>query len=253
MNLTFDSATRLPRALPKRFAAGVESSFFLQSQSIFSSSPYTGGVTPYGPQVQRFIAKITSPLLKSAQWREASGFITSLKGIVGPVRLYDYHRQRPGYDEEVRAGTDLWDDGQPWDDGEGWAAGYLPPYVVVDERAAAGALTIVVRGYPTSTKRVARMGDLFEARQNGEPALHGMLHEVTWDSRSNSDGKTALHFEPGLRKTLLPGDQIVLKNPTSVFKLANDQQGMINRIAPGNRGNFGLDLVEVLPDDIPPR
>lgn len=243
----------LPRDWPKALRAAVQSTFQLVTANVRATSPYTGGVTPYGPQSQRFVCKLTSPTLKAANWRLASGVITGLRGIQGPVRMVDYHRMKSGYDEAISPTIALWSDGATWTDGSGWESGQLPPVVTVAEDADAGARSLLLRGYPANLKDVMRYGDLFEARPNGVRALHGHLYESTRNSRTNSEGLLRAQFEPGLRAALVEGDQIVLRYPTSVFRLASDAEGAINRMAPGNLGNFGLTLSEVLPDDVPAR
>lgn len=93
---------------------------------------------------------------------------------------------------------------------------------------------------------ILNMGDLFEARPGGIAAEHGHLYEVNREADTNSTGKTRLYFEPGLRKKIAAGDMIVLRYPTSVFRLASDQEGLISR-GLANLGDMGLSLTEVLP------
>jgi hypothetical protein len=233
---------------PKKHRGTTESQFYLAPTSLSSTSPYTGQQTAYGPQVQRWTAKLTFPTMRAPDWRPVQAFITRLRGISGAVRMVDYHRMRPARDAfDAVATFQNWSDGTTWSDGKGWASGYLPPFIICDEAADEGDDSIVVRGLPvSSSETVLRMGDLFEVRPNGIPADHGHLYEIVADARTDADGKTRLYIEPGLRKAVAMGDMIVLRYPTSVFNLASDQEGIVSR-GLVSLGNMGLALNEVLP------
>lgn len=234
------------REWPREFRAVAQSQFQLQSAGLMATSPFTGEATPYGPFAQRFICNVTFPTVRAPTHRYWSGFITSLRGMQNTIRMVDYFRMRPAYDVEVDPGTQNWSDGSTWSDGRGWASGFLPPFCAADEAAIEGENSLVLRGLPASLNAVLRLGDLFEIRPNGLRAAHGMLHELIHESRTDSNGKTRVEFEPSLRKGVAAGDQVVLRYPSSLFRLASDTEGAITRTM-GNLGNMGMSLVEVLP------
>lgn len=114
---------------------------------------------------------------------------------------------------------------------------------MLEEAARAGDTSIVVRGLPASTSAIIRMGDLLEARPSGIPTTYGNLYECVNNTSTNVDGKTRIYIEPGLRRDLALGDMIVLRDPTTVFRLAKDDAGIVSRSLP-SVGRMGLSLVE---------
>ncbi len=237
---------------PKEFRGTVESSFHLMPSSLSSASPYTGEETVYGPQFQRFQAKLTFPAYpgparnETVNWRILNGFITRLRGRSQFVRLVDYHRMRCQYDVAVSPSSVNWSDGSTWSDGAGWENGFLPPFVTVDEAAVRGDDSVVLRSFPASLVDVLRPGDLMEFLPNGERRDYSLLHEVTHYCRSNADGKTRVTFQAPLRIGLAPGDAVSLRYPSGVFRLASDGEGVMQRSL-GNIGQAGLSFNERLP------
>lgn len=234
---------------PREHRATTESQFYLQSSNLMAISGLTGQQTPYGPQYQRFVAKLTFPGKKGPEWRQLQGLITRLRGAGGKIRLVDYHRMFNAYDTAVRAAngaTSRWSDDSLWSDGSGWANGYLPPSVAVDEPASRGDDSVVLRGLPASLADALSAADLIEFRPNAIAPEYGMLHEVVNAARTNSDGKTRVYFQAPLHANLAAGDMAVLRYPMSVFRLAADTEGVIQRSL-GNVGNLGLSFIEVLP------
>lgn len=225
-------------------------SFRLRSYNVSSIGSQTREVFPGGLIVARFEAKMTMPDLEEDRWREHDGLLARLRGIDGTIRLWDAARPEPRYNALVARSKASWDDGTYFSDGSGWESGPLPPYVVVDQRAARGSNSLMLRGFQASLAAVLRPGDLFEARPNGLPSEHSHLYLVTRTSNTNADGKTRVHFEPGLRKSLCAGDQIVLgggaERPMGIFRLASDDEGLIDVRAP-IIGSLGLSFIEVLP------
>lgn len=231
---------------PRLHRGLIESQFYIQVGNLASVSPYTGQQMVYGPNYQRFVAKVVLPAKKGPGWRELSGIITRLRGQVELVRMVDYYRMSPGYDVAVDGSTATWSDSSYWDDGTGWEAGFMPPYVEVDEPAERESRSLVLRGFPASINSVMRLGDLGEVRPGGLKADHGHLYEMTSNVNSDVNGKTRVYFEPGLRADVLEGDQFVIRAPTSVFTLSSDSEGVIQRSL-GNLGSVGLSFVEKLP------
>lgn len=237
--------------VPQNMRASIQSQFYLSSSAIDDPSPWTGERTPYGPFAQIHIAEITPPSAPSAAkaregqatWRDWQGFMTRLRGTSGLLRIVDYHRMRPRYDELHGKTLSNWSDGLQWSDGSQWETGALPPFVTFDENAVVDSDNIVMRGLPPNIAEVLSPADLFEVRPNGVPTGWGNLYEVIHCSRSNADGKARVYFQPGLRQGFAAGDMIVLRYPTSVFRLADKGQGIVTRSL-GNVGNVGFKLIE---------
>jgi hypothetical protein len=238
-------------SLPRSMRAVVQSTFNLSSSAIESTSPFTGQSVPYGPMVQVFVADLKPPPAPGpaqaregqASWREWQGFITRIRGTSGRLRITDYFRMRPAYDMLHAATAAQWADGEIWMNGEPWTVGALPPYVTFDQAAAAGDDNFVLRGLPANTEAVLAPADLIEGRPNGIPTDTGNLYEVVHISRTNADGKARVYVQPPLRQGFAAGDMAVLRYPTSVFRLADKDQGIVTR-GMGNIGNLGLRLIE---------
>lgn len=230
----------------------VNGRFQLVSTNLTSTAIFSGEVSPYGPVVQRFYVDLTLPQKRGPDHRFLQGIITRLRGQGNRIRIPDYFRLRTGFDETIfqaqkKSNTlQAWSDTKLWTDGTGWSDGYLPPFVTTDIAAVQGDVSLVLRGLPVSTAQVLRVGDLIEHRPNGIPSTAGRLYEVIDDCRTNTNGKTRVYIEPALRAAVAAGDMIVLKYPSTVFRLIDDKQGTMNRIAPGNLGGMGASFMEVL-------
>ena len=196
--------------------------------------------------MQFWVGEFTLSAKGEAHWRELSARVSVLGGISGLLRIPDIGRLVPAYDLEVDPTVEFWSDGTYWTDGTGWESGFLPPYVVIDVAAARGDTSVVMRALPVSIERCLRMGDLFEIRPSGIPAEHGHLYEVANDVRTDADGKARVYFNPPLRAGVAAGDQVVLRAPMSVFRLAGDQEGIVNRDV-NRHGRLGFTLIEELP------
>lgn len=236
---------------PAGFHRIVAGGFRLRFVSLTSQRLFSRLVSPYGPVGAYFSASLTLPPLpdrpgatQAATWRELSGLIARAQGQRGLFRLYDPSRCWPGHDLDVATTSENWSDGTGFSDGTGWISGYLPPYVALDEAAARGADSIVLKSLPASTARVLRMGDRFEIRPAGVPARHGHYYEVTYDAKTDANGKTRIAFQPGLRAGVAAGDMVVLRFATTVMRLASDEQGEID-IDVLHHGRAGLTFVEV--------
>lgn len=249
----------IPIEWPKELRAATQASFHLTPSNTSSMSPMTGGNSIYGPNYQRFVCRITSPQLTERLWRQAEGIIAGRRGMAGPLRMVDYNKMRPMYVVQNNlASVDVtWSDDSLWESGDGsgdpWTGTGFPTIVIADEDREAGERSLALRGFPTNIDQCLWYGDLGEVRPNGAKTLHSHLYQSVRVSRSNSAGKLRWYFEPGLRAAVRAGDQIVLKYPQGVFKFPNDGEGLVNRSAPLNRGNFGMSLIEVLPSELPPR
>lgn len=237
---------------PQRWCADVETEFRLRSNSFLSNGFTPGAPDIYGPHAQVWTASIPIAVQKDRrQWMAIEAFFSRAGGIAGRIRMFDPKRPRPGRDikrAEQRA-ADLgqpWSDGQMWSDGTGWSESDLPPYCVVDEAAAAGADSIVLSGLPVSEAPCLWAGDLMEVRPNGQPADFGHLYEAAFDAPTDAAGKTRVYINPGLRAGVGAGDQVVLRFPTSVFRLVDDDQGRLGHML-GGAARSGFALLELVP------
>lgn len=220
--------------------------FRLVSRNLQSSALITGEVTPSGPVVQRWIARLSYPAKREADWRRISGLLAGLRGTQGFLRIGDPMRRMPYHDRTVARTTEAWDDSTSFDDDTGWVSGPLPQFVAAAAAAARSARSILLSGLPASTAGVLGYGDLFEIRPSGVPAAHGHLYEVTGTANSDSSGESRVYFEPGLRTGVAAGDMVVLTEPRSVFRLADEDQGEME-VDNALFGRIGLSLIEVLP------
>lgn len=201
----------------------------------------------YGPTGQIWSAEMTFPNMGKAKWRKASGILSSLNGISGRLRVADTFRLKPLYNEENAGSSTLFSDDTGFSDGTGFLENVVPAYCGVSELAAAGADSLVLEGLPASISAIFNGGDLFEVLPNGQHAEHGHLYEITGQANSDADGRTRVYFQPNLRANVAVGDAVLTEKPTSVFRLASDQEAGVNRMM-GDIGRVGFNLVEVLPN-----
>lgn len=231
--------------------AVVQSQFYLSASSLDAPSPWTGQRTPYGPFLSVWIAEINPPTLNGpartregeASWREWQGFMTRLRGTSGLLRIVDYYRMRPVYDVKNPPAKTNWSDGGAWSDGGQWDNPALPTFATLDAAVDAGDDSIVLAGLPANTEEVLSPGDLMEGRPGGIATPYGNLYEVVHCARTNADGKARVYIQPGLRQAFAAGDPFMLREPTSVFRLADSSQGIVSRSL-GNIGNLGFKLIE---------
>lgn len=158
----------------------------------------------------------------------------------------DSFRLKPQYNEETEPTIGTFSDGTLFSDGTGFSEGVVPPFIGVEEAAAAGSKFIKVNGLPESISGIFKPGDLIEVLPNGQQTEFGHLYEVVQQANSDADGKSGFEIRPRLRAAIAAGDQIKTLNPSSVFRLAGDQEGIVNRAIP-DIGRLGLTLVEKLP------
>jgi hypothetical protein len=220
--------------------------FHLISQNLRSAALLTGELLTAGPTSQRWVAELEFPPRAAAEWRRVDGLLAQLRGTSGFVRMGDYARQGPAYNETVAKTTEPWSDATTWDDGSGWQSGPLPASVAAFENAARGARSILTGGFPVSITKALAPGDLFEIRPSGNPATFGHLYIITGYANTDANGQTRIEFEPGLRTGVAVGDQVVLDDPKTVFRLQGDDQGGTS-VDSMLIGRLGISLVEVLP------
>lgn len=222
----------------------VSSGFDLVTMNLHSIAPLTGDMLPGGTVDQRFVVTLQLPVKQEQEGRERSGLIARLRGIRGRLRVGDTFRRIPAYNLRVLATEHGFSDSTLWSDETGWLEGFLPPFVSVASVARRGDRALHLAGFGASLTSILSAGDLFEVRPNGVAASHAHCYEVTKTSNSDADGETLVEFEPGLRAGVKAGDQVVLRDPTSVFRLASDGEGRSTRDVAGH-WRMGMTLVEV--------
>jgi hypothetical protein len=229
---------------PSAHAGPQTSGFDLLTLNLHSVAPLTNDIIPGGTIDQRFVFTPTFPPKSNLDGREQSGLIARLRGMRGRVRMRDPLRRLPAFNLKVLQSQEDFSDGTNWDDGTGWVEGFLPSFVTVLAPASRGDRSLLLGGFPASTPEVLTMGDLGEVRPNGVMCSHAHLYETTFVSASDADGHTLWQFEPGLRAGVAAGDQLVLRDPMTVFQLASDAEGRASRDVHGH-WRMGLTLVEV--------
>lgn len=195
-----------------------------------------------------FVGQLAWPPKESPYWRAMSGFIARGGGSRGLFRLFDGARPRPRFDAGVTPQQTAFSDGSRFSDGSGWTEGYLPPFVAVHEGARAGDDSLVLRfpAHLASTPNILQEGDRIEIRPGGVWVPHAHYYEVTYDAGTNASGLVRVQFAPRLRLSVASGDQCVLREATTVMRLANDQEGdfVINAAL---HARLALSLIEHLP------
>jgi hypothetical protein len=200
-----------------------------------------------------FIAELKPPPSMSVKktrdgqpsWRDWQGFITRLRGTSGLLRVVDYYRQRPAYDEAIPGAPSQWSNGSLWNDGASWTQGALPPFLTLAEPVRANEDSIVVQGLPANTDEVLRPADPIELRPDGVATPYGNYYEVVHCARSNADGKARVYIQPPARENFAAGDMAVVREASCVFRLSDSDQGIVTR-SMGNVGNLGFKLIEEL-------
>lgn len=230
--------------LPPLSASSVR--FWLRPLSVSSTQPWSGKRSIYGPQVQVWIAEISLTDQDEDAAEEIGAIFSRVGGVSSLIRAGNPVRGEPLYNRMNAGATVAFSDGYGFTDGTAFADGLIPAYASVLDAATIEASSIVITGLPPSLSPALFPGDLFELRPNGVPVAHGHLYKVVAKAPTNADGETRVYFTPPLRKAVAAGDQVVLKDPTSVFRAMDDQQGLVDW-QPGTIGRTGFTLIEELP------
>lgn len=217
----------------------------LRSRSQSSASPWTGRRNVYGPHAQMFVIEVVMAEMEDPMAFAVEAFLERLGGESGLLRMASPIVRQPQWNLEVAGTITSWSDGTFFTDGSGWVGGLIGPYAVVAAAESIGANSVVIGELPVSSSRVLRRGDLFEIRRNGVADETPSLHRVMVDANTNADGETRVQFMPPMRKGVAAGDMVVLDHPTSVFRLADNEQGAAEYSAP-IRAAIGFSLVENL-------
>lgn len=232
------------QTFPIEWNAVASGSFHLMAKNLQSTSPFSGrrGVSPI---VQIWTVKLTLTPQESDVWMAQEAFFAELAGAYGFLRISDITRRLPQHDMEIVATREAFSDTTYFSDGTGFEAGLLPPFLFTVDTAARGETSVLVGGLTASQSRQLRRGDHVEFRRGGVADETPSLHILLRDASSNASGETLIEFRPSLRKGLAAGDQVVLRDPQGVFRLASDEQGMMERTPP-LFGELGFELIEAL-------
>lgn len=231
---------------PLEWLTASSARFSLRSNSQSSISSWTQGRNAFGPHSQIWMCEMTmNPRMDSGLWRAMAGLIAQLGGVAGKLRVADVTRLSPQRDLETTLSQERWSDGTFFDDGTGWSSGFLPPTVFLVEAASQGGDSVVIGGLPASASRVLRRGDLLEIMPGGifSPTPH--LYMNAFDAPTDASGRTRVYISPHLRSGVAAGDRVALRNAQTVFRLASDEEGIMD-ITPPYVANFGMKLVEAV-------
>lgn len=223
----------------------VKAKFFLRSFSQVSVSSWTSRRNVYGPHAQLWFVELELVPMEKSTWMPIEALIAELGGQAGLLRISDPARVQPQRNYESEGTMVGFSDSTFFNDGTGFNSEALPPTIHITQQADKGSESIVVGGLPISSTRVLRRNDLFEIRPNGFSSATPHLYMLTRDSNTDADGKTMLNFRPGLRTGVQNGDSVVLHYPMSVFRLQDDEQGVIERTSP-TFGNGSFKLIEAI-------
>lgn len=231
---------------PREFWRVASCNFYLASRSITSGAWLTGRKNVHGPHVSMWVCRIELAPMPAEQWRTISGFISRLDGEQGLFRIGDPSRVITGFDAAATITQQPWSDDTLFTDGTGWAEGGLPETCIVAAPVVQGGKTIVLGGLPASTPNVLRAGDLFELRPNGEPTETGNLYEIVVGGGTDEEGRAGVEIRPRLRQSFAPGDMVVLRYPTSVFRMVDGEQAIVEHEL-ADIGRIGFNAVEHIP------
>lgn len=190
-------------------------------------------------------AEVSFSIQTLDQWAPLEGLLAQLAGQSGLLRFGDFAKRVPQRDMESASSAQPWSDSTFFSDGTGFIEGFLPPFIWAADGSAERSRSIVVGGLPASEARVLRRGDNFEHRPGGVYDCTPRMHIITRDAHTNSDGQTRIEFLPPLRGGVAGGDQIVLTDPMTTMRLADDNQGVVTRTPP-NFGDVDIKLVEAI-------
>lgn len=223
----------------------VSGNFYLRTIALKSSSTFTPRMnTSLAYQVWRGDF-VYAPELGPSSWQDVEALMARLEGENGLLRIGDPLRCWPKYNRLHPQAPTNWSDGTTWSDGTGWVDGMIPPTCELDAAALRGANFIVLRGLPESITGALAAGDLLEIRPNGVPTETGNLYTVVVGGNTDANGEIGIEIRPRLRQNFAAGDQVVFYRPSTVMRMIDADQGIVQRSV--NVGSFGFSLIEHLP------
>lgn len=180
--------------------------------------------------------------------QDVGAFIKRARGRSGLIRMSWALRTLPWHDRDLLARhaytSAAFSDGSTFTDGGIFINGMLPPEVQIEEAAVRGANYLVLSGFPPNTANVLRRDDFLEIKPGGVPADFPHLYAAAFGGDSDSEGRIGIEIEPRLRQGVNAGDTVSLRFASTVFHLADDNQGDIE--ASGVTASVGFSLVEAL-------
>lgn len=235
---------------PQDWYQFASATFRLQARSLVAARVYLPGKNVKGPYAHAWVANFTLSSQVDPVRQQMAAFFSRLGGQAGLLRIADPSRLRPWYDRSIiNAQESTWTDGSKWSDGSFWTSSFLPPNVYVAQAASKGDNTIVLGGFPDSTAGVLTRGDLLQVCPNGIPGSCPNLYETMVGGASNGSGQIGVEVRPALRMNLAVGDLVSLRYPSTVFRMVDDDQGVLE-VTPPVVGNGGFQLIEAL-DQVP--
>lgn len=230
---------------PQDWYRATTSSLFLQSRSQSLQSPWTTRRSVYGPHAQFWVLKIGLVNLADPMLSQVGAFFSRLDGTAGRMRIGSMSHRYPQYNKEVVETLQTFSDGRIFTDGTGFSSGLLPPTAFVALAALRGQKNLQIGGLLPSITRALRRGDKLEIRPNGVAADIPHYYEVVVDGNTDANGKTGVEIRPAFHGGIAIGDQVVLTNPTSIFRVVDESQNEM-QIMPPVLGSLGFTLIEAL-------
>lgn len=220
--------------------------FSLRSMSQVAARPWTGSRSVYGPHAQIWHASLTlAPQLWDEHGQAMSSFFSRLGGQAGLIRIGHSLRYKPQRDRLRQPVSETFSDGFGFDDDTGFTSGDIEDVVYLTTGAERGATYVIVGGLPALEAACLRRGDLFELRPNGIHTEGPNLYEIQVNAPTDASGHTGVQIRPPLRQSFAAGDMVVLRRPTGVFRLIDDDQGIPEANA-AHHMQLGFDLIEAI-------
>lgn len=181
------------------------------NQSVFES-PATRQVQTVSRLGDMWEGLYTLPIMNETQAAVWTGFLTSLRGMVGTFYAFDSDRARPTTfvdNSPIRAdSTTIKADSTTVkaDDGN------FPGNVGHVDGGGQTGRTLLVKNLPASST-VAKAGDYFEVETR--------YHKLVADATTNGSGAVTLQFEPPLRSSPVHNAALDLNSPRMIARLTS--------------------------------
>jgi hypothetical protein len=187
---------------------------------------------------------VYAPTVGTSSWQDVDAFFARIEGDVHTLRIGDPLRGMPKFNRTNAPAVESWSDNTNWSDGTGWLSGMIPPTAQLAAAASRGDSYIHIEGLPETTAAALAAGDLLELRPAGIATETGNLYQVVVGGATDANGEIGIEVRPRLRQNFAAGDMVVFLKPQTVMRLADSDQGIIEREA--NVGTFGFSCVEHL-------
>lgn len=236
-------------SFPQEWYKFAQATYRLQAMSLVSPRTFINGKNVKGPIATAWIGQFTLATQQDPVRQSLAAFFSRLDGQAGLLRISDPSRRAPWYNRN-NAGSDIgWSDGSTFNDGSLWGNGLLPAMCYVDAAANKGDNFFVLGGLPASLTDAFMRGDLVEIMPDGIAGSCPNLYEIMVGGDTDSSGRIGLEVRPRLRASFAVGDQASLSYPSTVFRLTDDDQGVL-QVTPPVLGSGGFNLIEAI-DQIP--